>query len=98
MQWFSLNHGKVGKNGRFQYALHPLVTGGTKAEAEKLLLPPLYKEGSGAHREERRNESRERDRSTRTEAYDKKPPEPVSFYKKLEAVITGSPKGSDGNA
>ena len=97
MQWFSLNHGKVGKNGRFQYALHPLVTGGTKAEAEKLLLPPLYKEGSGAHREERRNESRERDRSTRTEASDNKPPEPFLFNQILEAVITGSHKGSDNN-
>lgn len=97
MQWFSLNHGKVGKNGRFQYVLYPLVTEGTKAEAEKLLLPPLYKEGSGARREERRHESRERDRSARTEASDNKPPEPFPFNQILEAVITGSHKGSDNN-
>lgn len=93
MQWFSLNHGKVGRNGNFKYVLHPIVVGGKAVAADKLQLPHLYKNGepTGNQPYTRTGGSHSNQGNSRGN-----PTQPLRVGEEVDAVVTGSHSSKSG--
>ena len=93
MQWFSLNHGKVGRNGNYKYVLHPIVVGGKAVAADKLQLPHLYKDGepTGNQPYTRTGGSHSNQGNSRGN-----PTQPLRVGEEVDAVVTGSHSSKSG--
>ena len=96
MQWFSINHGRIGKNRIFKHVLHPIVLGGRAVTADKLLLPHLYKEGvnpSGGQTYSTGSFGGNRGNSGNTRGNTSKQ---LALNDEVEAKITGSHSSKSG--
>ena len=93
MQWFSLNHGKVGRNGNYKYVLHPIVVGGKAVAADKLQLPHLYKDGepTGNQPYTRTGGSHSNQGNSRGNSF-----QPLKVGDEVDAVVTGSHSSKSG--
>ena len=88
MQWFSRNHGKVGKNGNYQHVLHPIVTGGKAASAHQLRLPHLFKKGV--------TQSGNPNGSSGSSGHRGNTPKPLELNAVVDARITGNHTAKNG--